>query len=661
MRDRRRGVGRSRPRRRRRRPTCSQPAFGQPRVVSHPCLRLPVPALRTRACREDSGGRLGALRRRGARRADAGGALVSAQARRRRRPDDGGSPGGGAGEDGTGRPRADRALVRPKPPRTRRCEVSQVEDIIRYAREGAWLFHAPDGTAYAAVEVDGHLETHTIRSVRFRDWILMRFLQQHGRAPNSQLLNDALNTIRAIAVYHGPEMPVFVRVAEHEGDVYIDLGNENWDVVRVTREGYELVAHPSVAFVRKAGFARLPYPVDGGIVDDLRPFLNLRRDEDFMLVAAWAALSLSPRGPYPVLVLQGEQGSAKSTTVRVLRALVDPAVEPLRALPKNERDLAIAAGNAWVLAFDNLSGIRDQLSDALCRLATGGGFATRQLYTDDEEIIFSAKRPIILNGIDDIATRGDLQERSLLVSLPSIPEERRVEEATFWADFEAAKPRIFGALLEGVSAALRNAEEVHLERKPRMADFAVRATAMEGAFGWEPSSFVEAYEVNRRQASETLLANEPIAEAIEKLLEDGREDVWIGTATELLQMLGHYVNDTVKRSKAWPGGPQVLSRRLKRIAPALRTAGIEYTEHEQGHRKRKVKVLRKLVRDDEQAQDTGEETSEEEVSDDGVSEGEDEHEEQADSDREERRRRGNPFRSRFDLDNAREPEDADAE
>ncbi len=547
--------------------------------------------------------------------------------------------------------------------------MSQVQDIIRYAREGAWLFHAPDGTAYAAVEVDGHLETHSIRSVRFRDWILIRFLHQHGRAPNSQLLTDALNTIRAIAVYHGPEMLVFVRVAEHEGDVFIDLGNENWDVVRVTREGYEIVPRPPVGFVRKAGFARLPYPVDVA-VDDLRPFLNLATDGDFMLVAAWAAFSLSPRGPYPVLVLQGEQGSAKSTTVRVLRSLVDPAVEPLRALPKNERDLAIAAGNAWVLAFDNLSGIRDQLSDALCRLATGGGFATRQLYTDDEEIIFSAKRPIILNGIDDIATRGDLQERSLLISLPSIPEERRVEEVAFWADFQAAKPRIFGALLEGVSAALRKADDVHLERKPRMADFAIRATAMEECFGWEPGSFVEIYSANRQQASETLLANEPIADAIEKLLGDGRENVWIGTATELLEMLGFYVNDTVKRSRAWPGGPQALSRRLKRMAPALRSAGIEYTEHEQGHRKRKVKVLRKLVWGDEQAQDTGEETSEDEVSDDEASDdeafddeasdGEEDHEEQPDTHGKERRR-GNPFRSRFDFDNPREPEDQGAE
>jgi hypothetical protein len=526
--------------------------------------------------------------------------------------------------------------------------MSQVRELIRYTREGAQLFHAPDGTAYATVEVEGHRETHPIRSTRFTDWLLMRYFRQHGRAPNAQVLTDALNTVRAMAIYDGPEMPVYIRVAEHEGDVYVDLGNVRWDAVRITREGFEVVTNPPVRFVRKAGFAPLPYPAAGGTIEDLRPFLNVATEGDFMLIAAWTAFSLSPWGPYPDLVLQGEQGSAKSTTVRVLRALVDPAVEPLRALPKSERDLAIAAGNAWVLAFDNLSGIRDWLSDALCRLATGGGFATRMLYTDDEEIIFSAKRPIILNGIDDIATRGDLQERSVLVSLPSIPEEERREENTFWTEFEAVQSRIFGALLSGVSAALRNADDVHLERMPRMADFAVRATAMEGTFGWEPGSFVEVYEANRQEASQTLLANEPVADAVEKMIEQNRELPWSGTATELLDLLSFYVNDDIKRSRAWPKGPQALSRRLKRIAPALRSVGIEYTESEEGHRKTKVKTLGKLVQDDEEAQDTGEEACEDEADrEDEAADGEEEHEEQADSDGEERRI-GNPFEYNFD-------------
>ena len=140
-----------------------------------------------------------------------------------------------------------------------------------------------------------------------------------------------------------------------------------------------------------------------------------------------------------------------------------------------------------MLAFDNLSGIRDWLSDALCRLATGGGFATRMLYTDDEEIIFSARRPIILNGIDDIATRGDLQERSVLVSLPSILEDERREENTFWAEFEAVRPRIFGALLSG-SAPPYAMQMMFIRAQALYGGLAVAATAMEDAFGWEPGS-----------------------------------------------------------------------------------------------------------------------------------------------------------------------------
>jgi len=373
--------------------------------------------------------------------------------------------------------------------------LPQAERLLKYADERAELFHDP---AYATVRLGDHSETCAVKSERFKDWLLMQFYRENCKAPKTAAMTDALATIRARAVFDGPEILVYVRVAEHEGDVYVDLGDELWRAVRVSRGGWSVVAGPPVRFIRKAGTAPLPLPEAGGNVEELRPFLNVGTEEDFMLVLAWAAFSLSPWGPYPILALQGEQGSAKSTTVRVLRSLVDPAVEPLRSLPKSERDLAIAAGNAWILAHDNLSGIPDGLSDALCRLATGGGFATRMLYTDDEEIIFSARRPIILNGIDDIATRGDLQERSLLVSLPSIPDDERREENAFWAEFEAARPRIFGALLGAVSAALRGAEDVRLERMPRMADFAVRATAMEGYFGWEPGSFVEVYAGNRR-------------------------------------------------------------------------------------------------------------------------------------------------------------------
>ena len=181
---------------------------------------------------------------------------------------------------------------------------------------------------------------------------------------------------------------------------------------------------------------------------------------------------MNPAGPYPILILTGEQGSAKTTTARVVRQLIDPFSPSVRSQPRDERDLMIAANNSWVISLDNLSGASQWLSDALCRISTGGGFATRELHTDSEEILFNSTRPIILNGIDDLGTSADLADRSLFITLPQIPEERRKTEREFWQSFEATRPRILGALLDAVSAALKNEEHVRIDRLPRMADFA---------------------------------------------------------------------------------------------------------------------------------------------------------------------------------------------
>ena len=222
-------------------------------------------------------------------------------------------------------------------------------------------------------------------------------------------------------------------------------------------------------------------PGRGGSVATLRSFLNVQTDADFVLVVAWALACLRNRGPYPVIVLSGEQGSAKSTFSAVLRALLDPNTAPLRALPREDRDLFIAASNGHVLAFDNVSGLPAWLSDTLCRLATGGGFAVRQLYSDNDEVLFDASRPVILNGIEDIVSRPDLADRALFLTLEPIPEERRRPEAELWDAFDAERPRLLGALLDAVVEGLRRLPETRLERLPRMADFALWATACETA------------------------------------------------------------------------------------------------------------------------------------------------------------------------------------
>src|SRR4030081_2364640 len=199
----------------------------------------------------------------------------------------------------------------------------------------------------------------------------------------------------------------------------------------------------------------MPIPMSGGSVEVLRSFLNVQSDADFVLVVAWALACLRNRGPYPVIVVSGEQGSAKSTFLAILRALLDPNTAPARALPREDRDLFIAANNGHVLAFDNLSGLPAGLSDPFCRLASGGGFSVRQLYTDQDEVLFDAARPIILNGIEDFITRPDLGDRAIFLTLASIADANRRAERRLWRDFATARPRILGALLDAATHGLR--------------------------------------------------------------------------------------------------------------------------------------------------------------------------------------------------------------
>ena len=313
----------------------------------------------------------------------------------------------------------------------------------------------------------------------------------------------------------------------------------------------------------------LPIPVKGGSVETLRSFLNVQSDADFVLVVAWALAVLRNRGPYPVIVLSGEQGSAKSTFSAILRALLDPNTAPLRALPREDRDLFIAASNGHVLAFDNVSGLPAWISDTLCRLATGGGFAVRQLHTDQDEVLFDAARPVILNGIEDIVTRPDLADRAVFLTLEPIPEDRRRPEAELWAAFEAERPRILGVLLDAVVQGLRRLPETRLDKLPRMADFALWATACETAL-WPAGAFWSAYCGNRDEAVEGVIDADPIAAAVRTVMATRTE--WTGTASDLLGALAEAAGERVAKSKTWPDSPRALAGRLRRARLASRSA-----------------------------------------------------------------------------------------
>ncbi len=441
--------------------------------------------------------------------------------------------------------------------------------------QGFQLFHTPSDEPYATVPNGNHDETYRIRSATFTRLLNHLHYQQKKRAPSAQVIQVARSTFEGLAVFDNPVCDVFLRVAGDDSKILIDLCNDRWQVIEVSPAGYRVMDKSPVRFRRTRGMLPLPIPEPGGNLNDLRKYLNLGSDDDFKLNLAWAISALRPGKPQPVLGYSGEQGTAKSTNSRILRSIIDPNEAEIRSEPRDVRDLMISATNSWLIALDNLSYLPTWLSDALCRLSTGGGFSTRQLYADDDEILLSALRPVLVNGIGELAVRGDLIDRSILLTLPNISDEQRKTEREFWGEFQKERPRLFGALLDGLVCAMRNAPTLKPSRLPRMADFAVWAMASAPVLDSSPDEILEVYEMNRANANGLALESSALAVELQQWI--ATVSTWSGSAADLKNILDKRVIKGLETVKpfGWPNNPRALSVALRRLAPNLRAIGIE--------------------------------------------------------------------------------------
>jgi hypothetical protein len=459
---------------------------------------------------------------------------------------------------------------------------TQAAVLIRLAAK-ADLFHTADRIGYADVVIANHRETWPILSSSFKGWLAHAYYQHTGGAPNSEAMRAARAIMDAKAQFDCPERAVFVRVAENESKIYIDLADEQWRAVEIDTNGWRICDKPPVRFRRSRGMRPLPVPIGGGFINDLKPFLNTANEDDFVLAVSWALAAMRPRGPYPILAVGGEAGAAKTTLIRVLRTLIDPAVPPLRRPPHRERDIFIAGNNSHIVAYDNLSRLVDWLSDTLCVLATGGGAGTRKLWSDDEEAIFDAMKPVAISAIENIVIRGDAADRCVFLTLPIIPDYR--DEMEFWASFEHNRPSIFGALLDAIVHGLRKYPETRLAKRPRMADFARWGAACEEAF-WEKGRFMQAYAGNRQEAVEALIEDDKVAQTLRGFMESLSK--WEGTVGGLLEELRQRAGEKVAGDDNWPKTTQGMTGRLRRIAPPLRKLGIDIKRADRSNKSRKI-------------------------------------------------------------------------
>ncbi|MBA8810289.1 ATP-binding protein [Promicromonospora sukumoe] len=434
--------------------------------------------------------------------------------------------------------------------------------LVELAQDRYGFGCTTDGEPFAVPKTGGNI-VRMLRGGRssLRAELAQNYQRQTGLIAGQQALADALLVIEGTARQSEPRA-VHLRVAEHAGATWIDLGDAAESVVRVDSRGWTMAGEVPVLFRRTALTDAFPAPEPGGTLDDLWALLNVT-PADRPLVLGWLVAALGwEQIPHPMLALLGEQGTGKSSATKNLVQLVDPSGVPLRKPPRDATGWITAAAGSWVVGLDNMSVIPGWLSDSLCRAVTGDGDVVRRLYTDDDLAVVSFRRAIVMNGIDVGAMAPDLADRSIVVNLDRITEDRRRPESQLVQAWETAWPRVFGALLSQVQACKAQVPGVRLDSLPRMADFAVVLAALDQVNG---TAGLAAY---RDQAS-TLALDAVTSDPFLAALSVHVTEAWQGTAGALLDLVQPEGNPP----RTWPKSARGVTGILKRTAPALRSAG----------------------------------------------------------------------------------------
>ncbi|WP_445151143.1 bifunctional DNA primase/polymerase [Baekduia sp. Peel2402] len=409
----------------------------------------------------------------------------------------------------------------------------------------------------------------------FRQDLASAYFAREGKTASSSAVADALAVLEGRA-QAADRHRVHVRIAGDEERVAIDLGDPSGRSVVVTGGGWETTAQRGVLFRRTALTSPIAEPARGGSLDAMRSLLNIT-DESWDLLVGYMVASWIPEIPHPVLWLTGEQGTGKTSALRMVGSLLDPSPVEARTPPRDIQEWVVVLSGSWVVPVDNISQIPGWLSDAICRASTGDGLARRQLYGDNDLVVNKLRNVVMLNGISVGGFRGDLGERLLPVEFSRIGPERRRMESELRAEWDALVPSLFGALLDLLSATLAALPSVRLDEYPRMADFARVLAAVDQVRGTES---LAAYLDSRESISQQVVEADPVGAAIADLAQRSAQTttegdvVWTGTATELLREI-ELLTEREHRGKDWPTNGQVLSGRLTRVAPDLARQGVE--------------------------------------------------------------------------------------
>ena len=483
--------------------------------------------------------------------------------------------------------------------------------ILNQFVENGTLFKSQYKEAWVAPEKENGADILPIDSDEFRSRICSIALNDYDKVLSKNAVEAIINTLKGYALYGKNSKEYRLEVRSYKVDnkpvYWWDMGGtavtfspKGWRIV-------EAVEKPPIMFARYPHQLPQPRPVNGGDIHLLRKYIKTEDENDYLQVLVFICAAFLPGFSKVILTFTGEPGASKTTTMKMIKSLVDNSKMLCSPIPKSSDEMVRDAAHHSVLVYDNLSKLSWDKSDLMCMLVSGTGISRRKLFTTDTDQVYNLQKCLLVNGINSVATQSDLLDRSTIINLARIkPEERRTDEE-LWSEWEKDKPLILGAVFNTLVTALRILPTIKVKKSPRQADYFRYGIAIAEALdGFKGDDFIRAYDtVTERQNEEALNAS-PLAQAIIWLMKPGgscaasggwydKNGDYVATCTELLMDIGEatagydYLGERSdrwellhwRRSPGWPTDPSQVGRQLRRIKPNLASIGIivsTYTE-----------------------------------------------------------------------------------
>lgn len=406
-----------------------------------------------------------------------------------------------------------------------------------------------------------------------------------GLVLNQYQLQEVLDIIEIELSDKAQEIEFFKRIANQPNGYTYEL-NEN-EVVTIVDGVINIEDMCGVHFLHSANFGAQVEPNLEVEVDELEGFISkhfkLKSENDkklllFFLVTAFLGFSIN----HPLLVLTGEKGSSKSTSLRMLERLIDPKTTDLISIPKGSDGLELRLANSYFVALDNLSSITRATSDTLARSLTKGAVSKRMLYENTEEIILDITALVALNGVSLTVQESDLLDRSLIIKLERIsPKERKTEEE-IWEAFEEDRPKILGCIFCIIAEVLADDEPVSTDKLLRMADFHTACIKVGRVLGMSEKEVTKILWKNQEKVSKYTLEEDIVATCLIEFM--SRRRVYENSVTELYCELLDIADENEIARTLMPKAPNYLSRRLNKVKSSLEEdARIFYNIKNVGH------------------------------------------------------------------------------